>query len=168
MFNTTIEALCDFLEPAENQKMGIIKDIGAAAAGISILVWCVALAVEVLRVWQVARWPRLSSNTLPSDHAIVSVLLALHTKGSENAKNKQNVDDSKDLQAYNNSPIQGDVEGDNGRDHKRVRRKNPYPDCPGLLVCHAAITSLSRTMELALRRFPAVQSTSASSFPIGP
>jgi len=55
MFNTTIEALCDFLEPAENQKMGIIKDIGAAAAGISILVWCVALAVEVLRAWQVAR-----------------------------------------------------------------------------------------------------------------
>ena len=55
MFNTTIEALCDFLEPAENRKIGIIKDIAAAAAGISILVWCVVLAVEVVRVWQVAR-----------------------------------------------------------------------------------------------------------------
>jgi diacylglycerol kinase (ATP) len=55
MFNTTIEALCDFLEPAENRKIGIIKDIAAAAAGISILVWYVVLAVEVVRVWQLTR-----------------------------------------------------------------------------------------------------------------
>ncbi len=55
MFNTTIEALCDFVEPAENEKIGIIKDIASAAAGISILVWCIVLAVEavrVLRVWR--------------------------------------------------------------------------------------------------------------------
>lgn len=50
MFNTTIEALCDFLETAENQKIGVIKDIAAAAAGISILVWCVVLILEVVRV----------------------------------------------------------------------------------------------------------------------
>lgn len=50
MFNTTIEALCDFLETAENQKIGVIKDIAAAAAGISILVWCVVLLLEIVRV----------------------------------------------------------------------------------------------------------------------
>lgn len=38
MFNTTIEALCNFLEPEHNKKIGIIKDIAAAATGISILV----------------------------------------------------------------------------------------------------------------------------------
>jgi diacylglycerol kinase (ATP) len=52
MFNTTIEALCDFLEPQENEKIGIIKDIAAAAAGISILVWGVVLSLEAVHVWQ--------------------------------------------------------------------------------------------------------------------
>lgn len=50
MFNTTIEALCDFVEPAENHKIGVIKDIASAAAGISILVWAVVIIVEVFRV----------------------------------------------------------------------------------------------------------------------
>jgi diacylglycerol kinase (ATP) len=52
MFNTTIEALCDFVEPAENEKIGVVKDIAAAAAGISILVWAVVIAVELVRVFQ--------------------------------------------------------------------------------------------------------------------
>lgn len=52
MFNTTIEALCDFLEPTENKKIGIIKDISAAAAGISILVWGVVILIEVFRAFQ--------------------------------------------------------------------------------------------------------------------
>ena len=52
MFNTTIEALCDFLEPRENKKIGIIKDISAAAAGISILVWGVILFLEIMYGWQ--------------------------------------------------------------------------------------------------------------------
>lgn len=51
MFNTTIEALCDFLEPDENPRIGIIKDIAAAAAGISILVWVVILGIEGLHLW---------------------------------------------------------------------------------------------------------------------
>lgn len=53
MFNTTIEALCDFLEPQENQKIGLIKDIAAAAAGISILVWSAVLVLEAIQVWQI-------------------------------------------------------------------------------------------------------------------
>lgn len=55
MFNTTIEALCDFIEPDKNQKIGIVKDIAAAAAGISIGVWYIVLVMEVVRVWQMAR-----------------------------------------------------------------------------------------------------------------
>jgi diacylglycerol kinase (ATP) len=53
MVNTTIEALCDFMEPSENEKIGIIKDIAAAAAGISILVWGVVIVIEILRAAQV-------------------------------------------------------------------------------------------------------------------
>jgi len=52
MFNTTIEALCDFIEPNENEKIGIIKDISASAAGISILVWFVVVIFESIRVFQ--------------------------------------------------------------------------------------------------------------------
>ena len=52
MFNTTIEALCDFVEPAHNDKIGIIKDIAAAATSVSILVWFVVIAIEVVRVLQ--------------------------------------------------------------------------------------------------------------------
>ncbi|CAK8719654.1 MAG: diacylglycerol kinase (ATP) [Candidatus Electronema aureum] len=55
LFNTTIEALCDFLEPQENAKIGVIKDIAAAAAGISILVWGVTLSLEAVHVWQAMR-----------------------------------------------------------------------------------------------------------------
>jgi len=50
MFNTTIEALCDFVEEKENPKIGIIKDIAAAATGVSILIWLVVLLLEVLQV----------------------------------------------------------------------------------------------------------------------
>ena len=53
MFNTAIEALCDFIEPKENQKTGIIKDIAAAATGISIFVWFVVVIIDIIRVLQV-------------------------------------------------------------------------------------------------------------------
>lgn len=49
MFNTTIEALCDFVEENHNEKIAIIKDISAASAGISIFVWFVIAVLEALR-----------------------------------------------------------------------------------------------------------------------
>jgi len=55
MVNTAIEALCDFVEPGHNEKIGIIKDVASAAVGISIFVWSVTLLMEVLRLWQGAR-----------------------------------------------------------------------------------------------------------------
>jgi diacylglycerol kinase (ATP) len=53
MFNSAIEALCDFIETHENHKIKVIKDISAAAAGISILLWAIVLIVELSRLWTV-------------------------------------------------------------------------------------------------------------------
>lgn len=49
LFNTTIESLCDFIESQENPKIGIIKDIAAAAVGVSIFVWFSVIVIEVIR-----------------------------------------------------------------------------------------------------------------------
>lgn len=51
MFNSSIEALCDFVETKENEKIKVIKDIAAAAAGISIVIWMVIFGIEVGRLW---------------------------------------------------------------------------------------------------------------------
>ena len=51
MLNTTIEALCDFVEDRENFKIKVIKDIAAAAAGISIVMWLVVFLTEISRIW---------------------------------------------------------------------------------------------------------------------
>ena len=45
LFNSAIEA-------AENEKIRVIKDIAAAAAGISILLWAVVMVVEFSRLWR--------------------------------------------------------------------------------------------------------------------
>ena len=59
LFNTAIEALCDFVETRHNEKIGIIKDIAAAATGMVILAWWIVLAVEATRIWPhlVSAWP---------------------------------------------------------------------------------------------------------------
>jgi diacylglycerol kinase len=50
LFNTAVEALCGFIETHHNEKIKIIKDIAAAAAGISILIWLVSLIAEASRL----------------------------------------------------------------------------------------------------------------------
>jgi diacylglycerol kinase (ATP) len=59
LFNTAIEALCDFVETRHNEKIGIIKDIAAAATGMVILAWWIVLGVEIARIWPrvAAAWP---------------------------------------------------------------------------------------------------------------
>ncbi len=52
LFNTAIEAMCDFVEERHNHKIGIIKDIAAAAAGVAIFVWAVVILSSFLGVWQ--------------------------------------------------------------------------------------------------------------------
>lgn len=56
MFNSAIEALCDFIETNENEKIKVIKDISAAATGVAILLWVVVL-VSKLRTSGI--YPRL-------------------------------------------------------------------------------------------------------------
>jgi diacylglycerol kinase len=51
MFNSAIEAVCDFVENKEDVRIRIIKDISAAATGISILVWASILIIEVSHQW---------------------------------------------------------------------------------------------------------------------
>jgi diacylglycerol kinase (ATP) len=50
LLNSAIEALCDFLEPGENAKIGAIKDIAAAAVGISIVVWVVVVVFDAVHL----------------------------------------------------------------------------------------------------------------------
>jgi diacylglycerol kinase len=50
LFNSAIEVLCDFVEPEKNDRIRITKDIAAAAAGLSILVWGIILAIESVRL----------------------------------------------------------------------------------------------------------------------
>lgn len=49
IFNSAIEALCDFVETRHNEKIKVIKDIAAAGVGIAMFVWIVVLAVESWR-----------------------------------------------------------------------------------------------------------------------
>ncbi len=51
LFNTAIEALCDFIETRHNEKIRIIKDVAAAATGLVVLAWWIVLALELARLW---------------------------------------------------------------------------------------------------------------------
>jgi diacylglycerol kinase len=55
LINSAIELLCDFIEPQDNPAIGVIKDIAAAAAGVSILGWAITLILEGIQLWQVHR-----------------------------------------------------------------------------------------------------------------
>lgn len=52
ILNTAVEALCDFVEARHNDKIKIIKDVAAAAVGVSILVWALILLGEVVSLWR--------------------------------------------------------------------------------------------------------------------
>ncbi len=55
IFNSAIEALCDFVETRHNEKIKVIKDIAAAAVGLAILTWLTVLGVEVADMFGVGR-----------------------------------------------------------------------------------------------------------------
>ena len=56
ILNSAIEALCDFVEMRHNEKIKVIKDIAAAAVGISIFAWLAVLTIEISRFWQAMSW----------------------------------------------------------------------------------------------------------------
>lgn len=55
IFNSAIEALCDFVETRHNEKIKVIKDIAAAAVGIAILTWLTVIGVEVAGMLEAER-----------------------------------------------------------------------------------------------------------------
>ena len=77
LFNSAIEALCDFIETAENEKIKVIKDIAAAAAGISILLWAVVLVVELSRLYRA--WLGRAARTT-SSHAVFTKSFPIFSK----------------------------------------------------------------------------------------
>lgn len=52
IMNSAIEALCDFVEVRHNEKIKVIKDMAAAAVGISMFAWMVVIVVEVVQLLQ--------------------------------------------------------------------------------------------------------------------
>jgi diacylglycerol kinase (ATP) len=54
IFNSAIEALCDFVETRHNEKIKIIKDIAAAGVGLAIFAWFIVLGVELSRLLELA------------------------------------------------------------------------------------------------------------------
>lgn len=54
IFNSAIEALCDFVETRHNEKIKVIKDIAAAGVGIAIFVWFIVLGLELSRLHDLA------------------------------------------------------------------------------------------------------------------
>jgi len=50
LFNSAIEAICDFLETRENEKIRAIKDMAAAAVGISIVIWLTVVIFDMVRL----------------------------------------------------------------------------------------------------------------------
>jgi len=55
LFNSAIEILCDFMEQREDNRIRDIKDIAAAAAGISIFVWATILIIEIAHIWSLVK-----------------------------------------------------------------------------------------------------------------
>jgi diacylglycerol kinase (ATP) len=49
LFNSAVERLCDFVENRYDPRIGAIKDIAAAAAGVTILVWAAVVVYEYLK-----------------------------------------------------------------------------------------------------------------------
>jgi len=50
LFNSAIEAICDFLETRENEKIKVIKDMAAAGVGVSIAVWLTVVAMDIIHL----------------------------------------------------------------------------------------------------------------------
>lgn len=50
IFNTAIEAVCDYMETEYDEKIKIIKDIAAAATGVTIFTWLAVFIYEFIEI----------------------------------------------------------------------------------------------------------------------
>jgi diacylglycerol kinase len=46
LMNSALEGICDYIQPEEDPRIGKIKDMAAAGAGIAMLVWVVVMVYE--------------------------------------------------------------------------------------------------------------------------
>ena len=51
IFNTVIEAICDYIQPEYDPEIGKIKDTAAFAAGVGMLIWVFTLVYESWHIW---------------------------------------------------------------------------------------------------------------------
>jgi len=52
LFNTALEALCDFVQPDFDERIGAVKDVAAASAGTGTVAWLAVVVIEAVRlVW---------------------------------------------------------------------------------------------------------------------
>ncbi|MFZ1493214.1 MAG: diacylglycerol kinase [Candidatus Competibacter denitrificans] len=58
MFNSAIEALCDFVEPNQNERIRAVKDIAAAAVAVIMAIWVIVVASDLMDLLSVLmqRW----------------------------------------------------------------------------------------------------------------
>jgi diacylglycerol kinase (ATP) len=65
MFNTAIEAICDFMHSDYHEEIRMIKDVAAAATGVAIFAWLMILCIEFIELWNLfSAWTFISSNNL--------------------------------------------------------------------------------------------------------
>jgi diacylglycerol kinase len=46
LFNSAIEALCDVVQPAQDERIRVVKDVAAAATAVVIVAWVVVVTAE--------------------------------------------------------------------------------------------------------------------------
>ncbi|MBK8182752.1 MAG: diacylglycerol kinase [Candidatus Competibacteraceae bacterium] len=58
LFNSAIEAICDFIEPNKNEKIRAIKDIAAAAVAVIMVIWVIIVIRDIVAIFGVLseRW----------------------------------------------------------------------------------------------------------------
>jgi diacylglycerol kinase (ATP) len=52
MFNTAIEAVCDYMQSDYDEKIGMIKDVAAAATAVVIGAWLLVMGIELYELLQ--------------------------------------------------------------------------------------------------------------------
>ena len=51
MFNTAIEAICDYMQSEFDEKIGMIKDVAAAATAVAIGAWILVVSIEIYELY---------------------------------------------------------------------------------------------------------------------
>ncbi len=51
LMNTAIERVCDLIESRSDERIGHVKDVAAAAAGLCLIIWIIVLVSELIRIY---------------------------------------------------------------------------------------------------------------------